>query len=71
MPNKQLPLLLDEKKAAEFMGVSLSYLRRGRSQGTTGHRTPTPPFVELGGRVYYRRADLEAWVDGLASREVV
>jgi hypothetical protein len=68
---EEFPLLLSEKQAAVFLGVSLPFLRRGRSRGTTGHRTPTPPFVRVGGRVYYRRADLEAWVAGLTSREVV
>jgi hypothetical protein len=64
-------LLLTEKQAARFLGVSLPFLRRGRSQGTTGCRTPTPPFVKLGGRVFYRRSDLIVWVDGLTAREVV
>jgi hypothetical protein len=67
----ELPLLLNEKRAAVFLGVSLPFLRRGRSCGTTGNRTKTPPFVRLGGRIYYRRSDLEFWVAGLVSREVV
>jgi hypothetical protein len=70
-PNEQLPLLLDEKVAAQFLGVSLPYLRRARSCGTTGNRTPAPPFVRVGGRVYYRRADLEKWVAELSAREAV
>jgi hypothetical protein len=67
----QFPLLLTEKEAAKFLGVSLPYLRRGRSCGATGCRTPTPPFVRVGGRVYYRRLDLENWVNNLTAREVV
>jgi predicted DNA-binding transcriptional regulator AlpA len=63
-------LLLDEKKAAAFLGVSLPFLRRGRSEGKTGHRTQTPPFVRVGGRVYYRRSDLSEWVSALTSQEV-
>jgi hypothetical protein len=35
-----LPLLLDEKKAALILGVSLSYLRKSRSEGTRFERTP-------------------------------
>jgi hypothetical protein len=69
--NLEQPLLLDEKKAAAYLGVSLPFLRRGRSCGTTGKRTSTPPFVRVGGRVYYRRSDLEAWVNSLLSREVI
>jgi hypothetical protein len=67
----QLSLLLSEKEAAKFSGVSVAYLRRGRSQGTTGRRTPTPPFVRVEGRVFYRRADLAAWASALPAREVI
>jgi hypothetical protein len=71
LPNEPMPQLLDEKRAAAWLGVSVVFLRRGRSCGTTGKRTPTPNFVRVGGRVYYRRADLEIWVAGLEAREVV
>ena len=64
-----LPLLLDEKQALEFLGgVSLSFLRKSRSEGSPGSRTPGPLFVKVGSRVYYRRADLEAWVSGLETK---
>jgi hypothetical protein len=65
------PLLPTEKRAAAYLGVSLPFLRRGRSCGTTGRRTSTPPFVRCGGRVFYRRSDLETWVSGLTSQEVI
>jgi hypothetical protein len=68
---EQSPQLLDEKLTAAWLGVSVVFLRRGRSCGTTGRRTPTPRFVKIGGRVFYRRSDLEAWVAGLEAREVV
>jgi hypothetical protein len=64
-------LLLDEKKAARLLGVSLSYLRKSRCDGTIRGRTSAPPFVYVGNRVYYRTADLKAWVEGLAGRTVV
>jgi hypothetical protein len=63
-------LLLDEKQTARFLGVSLSYLRKSRSEGTPGARTPAPIFVRVEGRVYYRRADLEDWVNDLESQRV-
>ncbi|MDR1514981.1 MAG: helix-turn-helix domain-containing protein [Synergistaceae bacterium] len=66
-----LQLLLDEKKAARLLGVSLSYLRKSRCDGTIRERTPAPTFVYVGNRVYYRTADLKAWVEGLAGRAVV
>jgi hypothetical protein len=71
VPNEQIPQLLDEKQAAAWLGVSVVYLRRARSCGTTGRRTPAPPFVRVGGRVYYRRADLEKWVGNLRAQEAV
>jgi hypothetical protein len=72
-PSEQFeqPLLFNEKRAAAYLGVSLPFLRRGRSCGTTGKRTSTPPFVRVGGRVFYRRIDLEFWVASLPSQEVV
>ena len=67
-------LLLDEKQAARYLGegaVSLSFLRKSRSEGAPGNRTPGPVFVKLGKRVLYKVADLQAWVDGLETRRVV
>ena len=66
-----LPRLFDEKRATQYLGVSLSYLRKARSEGSPGGRTQAPPFVRVGGRCLYRRSDLDAWVDGLESRGVV
>jgi len=50
---KSLQLLLDERKAAYLLGVSLSLLRKSRCEGAIRNRTPGPPFVNVGGRVYY------------------
>jgi hypothetical protein len=66
-----LQLLLDEKKAARLLGVSLSYLRKSRCDGTIRDRTPAPTFVYVGNRVYYRTSDLKTWVEGLAGRTVI
>jgi hypothetical protein len=72
MPDWNSPqLLLDEKKAARLLGVSLSYLRKSRCDGTIRGRTPAPTFVYVGNRVYYRATDLKAWVEGLAGRTVI
>jgi len=65
------PLLLDERSAAQFLGVSLSYLRKSRSEGAPGGRTPAPPFRRVGGRVYYARDTLIEWVNGLEERRAV
>ena len=61
------PELLTETEAASYIGMSVAYLRCGRSRGVTGNRTPTPVHVKAGRRVKYFRADLDAW---LAERRV-
>jgi hypothetical protein len=68
---ESLPMLLDEKKTALLLGVSLSYLRKARCEGAQHNRTPGPLFIQVGGRIYYRRADLKDWVDNLVSRQVL
>ena len=65
------PLLLNEHQTSEYLGVSLSYLRKSRSEGSPGNRTPAPPFVHVGGRVYYRINDLKNWVNNLEAKRVV
>ena len=67
---EQPSLLLNERQAAKFLGVSLSYLRKSRSEGSPGNRTPAPPFVRVGGRCLYRADDLRDWVDTLEVRRV-
>jgi excisionase family DNA binding protein len=48
--------LLSPQQVAEFLGVSVTtiYQWRYRSEGPAGFK--------LGGRVRYRRSDLEAWL---------
>ena len=50
--------LLDEKAAADFLQLSPGTLSVWRSTGR--YRIP---FVKVGRRVRYRRADLEAWLE--------
>jgi hypothetical protein len=68
---EKLPLLLDEDATASSLGVSKSYLRKGRCSGALKHQTPPPPFVALGGRRYYRTADLKKWVDNLVPQQFI
>jgi hypothetical protein len=65
-----LPMFLDEKQVARVSGLSLSFLRKSRSEGTRRNRTPAPPFVRIGGRVYYRRDDFFAWASELGGEGV-
>lgn len=48
--------LLAEKQLAEYLGLSLSTVRRLRYAGTG------PPVVWLGARPRYRRSDVDAWL---------
>lgn len=61
------PELLNEWQAAEYIGMSVAFLRSGRCRGVIGNRTPTPPHFKTGRRVQYARTDLDEW---LAARRV-
>ena len=66
-------LLFSDIEACAYLGnsVSVSSLRKARSEGTIGGRTPAPPFVRIGGRVFYRREDLDKWVASLRAQVAV
>jgi hypothetical protein len=66
-----LPLMLDEKHASLALGVSVSFLRKSRCEGTRKKQTPAPPFVSVGGRRYYRTVDLKSWVESLVTQQVI
>lgn len=50
------PIVVDEKRASEIIGVSVPSLQKMRVAGTG------PAYAKLGNRVRYRVADLEAYV---------
>ena len=66
-----ISLMLCEKDAAAYLGVSLSYLRKSRCEGARKRKTPAPPFIRIDGRIFYRIADLKAWVDELVPQHVI
>jgi hypothetical protein len=55
---------LNERDAAEYIGVSPSYLRHSRVRGST-KCTDAPPYVRIGKAIRYLPRDLDSW---LASR---
>ncbi len=77
-----MPLLLDEFQAAHYIGVSVSFLRKSRSDGEkdpakilTGNRSvyenPAPPFIRLNKQtVRYSKVDLHLWINNLKRRVV-
>jgi excisionase family DNA binding protein len=56
MANRRSSQLLTTKEAAEFLRLKPHTLENMRSQGKG------PIFLKLGGRVFYHRADLKAWL---------
>ncbi|HEY5081632.1 MAG TPA: helix-turn-helix domain-containing protein [Bauldia sp.] len=49
------PHAVDVTRAAQYLGVSASYLNRLRTTGGG------PTFIKIGSRVTYRPADLDGW----------
>lgn len=54
-PNRNL---VDEREAAEILGLSPGTLTVWRSTGRYGL-----PFVKVGRNVRYRKSDLDAWLE--------
>ena len=54
---------LKEKAAAEYIGMSVSYLRKDRMDGKVADRTIGPRWAKVGKRVVYLREDLDAWLE--------
>lgn len=55
-------VVLSEKEAAHYIGMSLSYLRQDRCYGATGQRAPGPDFIKIGRTVRYHVNDLDQWL---------
>jgi predicted DNA-binding transcriptional regulator AlpA len=55
---------LTEREAAEYIGMSRSFLRQARMNGDREGRAPGPRFIRVGTRaIRYLREDLDAWID--------
>ena len=55
--------VVNEKQAARYIGMSVSYLRQDRCYGAVGDRVPGPIFLKFGRAIRYRVCDLDAWLD--------
>ncbi len=51
-----------EKAAAQYIGMSVSYLQKDRMNGELPGRTPGPRYAKLGKRIVYLREDLDVWL---------
>ena len=54
---------LSEAEAANYIGMSRSFLRQARMDGKRPNRTPGPPFTKIGRKVLYLKDDLDAWLE--------
>lgn len=52
-----------EKEAALYIGMSVAFLRKDRSEGKIGNRTPGPRFLKIGRSVRYLKDDLDLWLN--------
>lgn len=50
-------MLLHERDAAEYLGMSVSWIQRSRWDGTG------PKFVKFSNAVRYRKADLDEYIE--------
>jgi hypothetical protein len=55
--------LLTESQAANYIGMSVAYLRADRVRGKVKGRTPGPSYLRLGRSIRYARPDLDAWIE--------
>jgi hypothetical protein len=53
---------MKEEAAAEYIGMSVSYLRLSRMRGAT-KCTSAPPFIRIGKAIRYLPRDLDAWIE--------
>jgi len=60
MTNKHV---LTDPEAAQYIGMSVSFLRQSRMDGVRTNRTQGPIYIKIGRAVRYVREDLDAWLD--------
>ena len=66
MSNKIIPdkiEVISERDAAQYIGMSQSFLRQDRMNGFRKKRTKGPVFIRIGRNIRYHISDLDAWLD--------
>lgn len=62
---------LSTNEAAEYIGLSPTYLKQARMTGPRARRLDAPQHTNLGCRkVVYLREDLDAWLDAHRARTI-
>ena len=54
---------LSDKEASAYIGMSQSWLRHSRIEGSRMNRIPRLPFIKIGRSVRYLIEDLDAWLE--------
>ncbi len=64
--------MLREKKSstetAYYLRYSENTLRKSRGTGQLGGRK-APPYIKIGGRIFYEVTDLDNWINSFCSQE--
>jgi excisionase family DNA binding protein len=60
------PPLMTYQQAADYLGLSLSYIKTMRRRTDAGY--DGIPFVRIGTNVRFKKADLDAWVEERTKR---
>ena len=55
--------VLTDPEAAQYIGMSISFLRQSRMDGARLNRTQGPIYLKIGRSVRYKKDDLDAWLD--------
>jgi predicted DNA-binding transcriptional regulator AlpA len=54
---------MQDRDAARYIGMSVSFLKQSRMNGDRENHTPGPPYVKIGRSVRYLRDDLDRWLE--------
>jgi hypothetical protein len=57
-----IPVVLTEKEAARYIGMSRSFLAQSRINGALRNRTVAPAYLKKGRTIRYRIEDLDKWL---------
>jgi len=55
--------VLTDPEAAQYIGMSISFLRQSRMDGVRTNRAAGPSFIKIGRSVRYKKDDLDAWLN--------
>jgi hypothetical protein len=59
--------LFDTKLTAEYLNMSVEWLKKNRGTGGKANELPPPKYVKVGGRIKYRKSDLDQYITDLPS----